>query len=682
MVAKYRIGGGTANFTDNTKWSLSSGGANNTTAPTSADDAFLDANSGAGTITVSTGTAAKSLTCTGFTGTLAGASNATVNLYGNLVLSTGMTLTFQGYFRFNASGSINTVGKTIGLLDVVGSGVTLTLASAVTCSDGILVRGGTLNTSASNYALSCSYLTSTGSSTITLNGSTVTCTYGISNAAAWSVSSTTTINSGTSTISLTGAVALFDGGGKTYNRVTTSATTQLGVRDAGNTFTNLTLTSPTATGTTFHRFFGNQTIGTLIASGTSITQRIGIYGSAGSWTIPLIGSVTLTVTTWTTKSDIDFSGITASGAAWSGTRLGDAEGNSNITFPTPKTVYWNLAGTNDVTATGWATTSGGTPAANNFPLPQDTIIFDNSSAGTQVNIVAGFNYGTVDSSARSTALALTLNGTFYVLGNWSNGSGLTITATGGNLAFNSRNSRTLKSAGKFPTSNNISIVGGGTLLLLDNLSTVGNFTLQYGTLNADGYSVQTFRFLIQGGAASKTLAFGTGGVWTIDASGSSAWNTSAGSVITITGSVRVDMTSASAKTFGGLSLNYSGMTLNQAGAGTLTVTGSNTFANITNTYAATGATTISLTAGTTQTVSSFTASGAPGKLLTLQSTTPGTRATLSDASGAINVSYLNIKDIAATGGASWTATDSIDGGNNTGWVFQVGSSGNFLFFFG
>ena len=60
---------------------------------------------------------------------------------------------------------------------------------------------------------------------------------------------------------------------------------------------------------------------------------------------------------------------------WTGTRLGDGLNNNNITFDAPKTVYWNLAGTQNWSATGWATTNNGAPAANNFPLPQDTATF-------------------------------------------------------------------------------------------------------------------------------------------------------------------------------------------------------------------------------------------------------------------------------------------------------------------
>lgn len=96
-------------------------------------------------------------------------------------------------------------------------------------------------------------------------------------------------------------------------------------------------------------------------------------------------------------------------------------------------------------------------------------------------------------------------------------------------------------------------------------------------------------------------------------------------------------------------------------------------ANISNTYGATGATTITFTAGTTQTVSQFTASGTVGKLLTLNSSSAGTRFNLSDPSGSVNVSFCSIKDSNATGGARWNSylsNGNINAGNNLGWDFS------------
>ena len=79
--------------------------------------------------------------------------------------------------------------------------------------------------------------------------------------------------------------------------------------------------------------------------------------------------------------------------------------------------------------------------------------------------------------------------------------------------------------------------------------------------------------------------------------------------------------------------------------------------------------TLNLAAGTTSTVGSFITTGTTAKFL--GSTTPGTQATISDASGTNAVSYLTIKDSNATGGAVWNALaiTNVDAGDNTGWLF-------------
>jgi hypothetical protein len=80
--------------------------------------------------------------------------------------------------------------------------------------------------------------------------------------------------------------------------------------------------------------------------------------------------------------------------------------------------------------------------------------------------------------------------------------------------------------------------------------------------------------------------------------------------------------------------------------------------------------TVQLKSSATSTTGAFATSGTNQKFL--QSTTPGTQATLTQASGTVNASYLTIKDITATGGATWNAlwsNNNVDLGGNSGWVF-------------
>lgn len=76
-------------------------------------------------------------------------------------------------------------------------------------------------------------------------------------------------------------------------------------------------------------------------------------------------------------------------------------------------------------------------------------------------------------------------------------------------------------------------------------------------------------------------------------------------------------------------------------------------------------TTLTLLAGSTNTVQSITWPASAGAVL--NSSSPGTRATLSDSSGTNNVNNISVTDISFAGSATWYwGTGYTDGGNNTG----------------
>jgi len=143
--------------------------------------------------------------------------------------------------------------------------------------------------------------------------------------------------------------AIFDansGGGVHYTATVTDAAT----------CANLTFTPVAANGVTqFSVGVGFVIAGTFSTSGTAGNRRAwfrsSTYGLMRDMQIATIGTVT----------DVDFRDIrvTGAGGTLTGTRIGDLRGISGITASTPKTVYWNLAGTQNWSADAWATTSTG-----------------------------------------------------------------------------------------------------------------------------------------------------------------------------------------------------------------------------------------------------------------------------------------------------------------------------------
>jgi hypothetical protein len=101
----------------------------------------------------------------------------------------------------------------------------------------------------------------------------------------------------------------------------------------------------------------------------------------------------------------------------------------------------------------------------------------------------------------------------------------------------------------------------------------------------------------------------------------------------------------------------------------LTIDGSSTFTTISNTVQPC---TFNFTSGTTQTVTNFSVSGTAGNLVTIKSSTSGSAATLSKASGSVLSDYLSIQDSTATGGATWNAgANSTNVSGNSGWIFSA-----------
>ena len=696
MADRYWVGGtGTWSSASTTNWSASSGGASGASVPTASDNVFFDANSNTGTnpftVTMSNSPrVCNDFTVSGLDGamTLAGTSIG-LTVSGSLTFqATNFSATYTGTTTFAAT----TTGKTIttngvsfvGIVTFDGVGGGWTLGSAFTCtsSSGVILTNGTLSTSASNYSITAVSFSSSNSNarTLTLNAST----FSLTTSFTATTSTNFTLNAGTSTITFSANNPTLNGGGLTYYNVsftrTASTTSQVTITGT-NTFTNLTFSTPAAAARNEISIGANQTItGTLTANGANGNQRLWFDTDAAGT------SRTLTCAAIAAMTDVDFLDITIAGAVGtlSGTRLGDCGGNSNITFVAGANKYWNFPAGGNWSDTAWATSSGGAVVNTNFPLPQDTAIIENANlnASATITLDVGFNIGSLNASGRTSAMTFATGTTTpYFYGNFSYGSGVTPTGTGA-FWFANRSTKTINSGGiTFTQPITINASSGGIQLLTNNL-TLGStlrINLYNGTIDLNGLILSSGFISTQAG--TKNITF-NGGTFIISGTSTSAWNNANPTGFTTTagtGIGTISMTSASAKTFVGGGSTYN-CTLNQGGAGTLTISGSNTFTNITNTVQPNQ---ITVTAGTTNTFTNFSLSGTTGNLITLRSSSPGTQYTLSDSAGIITVSNLDIQDSIATGGATWRAPSNfgnVNSGNNTGWSFAALISSFFVMF--
>ncbi len=152
MAARYFVGGGTGNWNSTTNWSDTSGGASGFSFPINGDTVFLDAASGTNTLTINVTSACTSITCTGFTGTLAGTSQLTVA--GSVTLDASMTFTWSGLLIITATNTFTSNGV------VLNDGVTFSSAGTLTTTlaDDLNITG----------TMSC-----TGAGTKVFNGNTI-----------------------------------------------------------------------------------------------------------------------------------------------------------------------------------------------------------------------------------------------------------------------------------------------------------------------------------------------------------------------------------------------------------------------------------------------------------------------------------------------------------------------------
>lgn len=686
MPDRYWVGGtGTWNGTNTTNWSATTGGAGGASVPTTADNVFIDANSGTGTITIAANVNCANLGCNGYTGTLAGdGSIRTITVAGTVLrFASGMTLTLgntstQLSLTNAGTVTITSAGKTLWRINASGN---VTLADALTTTSAAttgLALNGNLTTGSNNFTGKTLNIQGTGASS--LGTSTIT----VDQFLFWN---------GSGMSSATFNVA------QTIQAVTTSGN---GTHSLGPTTLSLTTTAPDGyigcnTGSTIPAYsisFSSLTINGAanttsnvrleFASGRSLTVT-GAFTVAGNNTAPnrlLVRSATLgtamTVTPSGSRSisNTDFQDITVSGASLSGTSLGNCGGCTNITFTTAVTRYARIAGNWSSTST-WATanTGGTTPAS--VPLPQDTVFFGSGAGAGTYTIdmarVPGFDCtGFTRTLAFSTAIE--------VYGGVTIPSGMTLTSSGA-VTFLGRGSHTISSTPQLTSGNTTFSSVGGTYTLGADFSIGGNLTLDYGTLTASTFNVQAAKVLPTG-TNTRTLNMGSG-TWTLTGTGTGTntiWNATETTGLTIntqTANIVLSNNTTLERSFNGGTFSYNRLTI---GGNTATSTtsfgGGSTFAEIASTK--TVAHTINFTANTQTTIGKWTVSGTAGNLVTVgSSSTPAVTLTFTGVQDPIN--YLSVSRVTAN--PNWfVGPDSADGGNNTRVFFSPPPSGNGLFF--
>lgn len=134
MANRYWRASATGTWATAGNWELTPGGGESVAVPGASDDVFFVSGSGA-TSTVGANISCKSITCTGYTGTLTISSGFVLTVAGSITLASGMTLDGTGTLAASASGTWTSAGKTIPWFLYIGNyTTTVTLADDWTFS--------------------------------------------------------------------------------------------------------------------------------------------------------------------------------------------------------------------------------------------------------------------------------------------------------------------------------------------------------------------------------------------------------------------------------------------------------------------------------------------------------------------------------------------------------------------
>jgi hypothetical protein len=323
------------------------------------------------------------------------------------------------------------------------------------------------------------------------------------------------------------------------------------------------------------------------------------------------------------------------------------------TAVTPKKYWVGGSGTWDATSSShWSLTSGGTAGAT-APSSMTEAVFDansfTSSGDTVTVSTNAYSYAAgalnVDSTGVLHTPTIHMSTIWYVYGDLTL-ENITITgASGAPLAMLGSTTSNIKT-NTVQIGADIEIQSGHNVNLLDDLNVSGNILgASSGLITTNNHSIIT----------SLAIAVGpmVAGSSTITCQGFEASSTFTAGTSTII--INGDYFSGNAQSYYAVVLNDS----------VVLSSNDNTFHDLTFSPGAT----ITVAAGTTQTITnSLTADGSTSAIVLL-SNAPGTQYTFTKASGAVSVTGVTLSDSNVTGGATWEDVDGTDSGNNTGWTF-------------
>ncbi|WP_300686366.1 hypothetical protein [Chryseobacterium sp.] len=353
--------------------------------------------------------------------------------------------------------------------------------------------------------------------------------------------------------------------------------------------------------------------------------------------------------------------------------------------------YWVGGSGNWSDINHWRTTSGGPEIPSVVPGPTDDVFFDMNSGFTgsnktiTVNVEANCHHITFSGSA--TAPVVKGNGkslNIYGSSEWQNGMTLSMASI---YYRNTNTIKTIKSNGVLVESS-VYFEEESSIDLLDDFSGM-NVNHTAGIFNTHNYTVKIFGYYGNSGTKPRVINMGSSDFYM---QGSFKANSPLLSVNSGTSHLYLSGNSPSLSPYAGqvyYNVSFEGdndgsLGDNQTGTvyyGRVEFRNNGKLVkdNQIKELILTAGKSYTLEVGRNQTITSSLKASSPdcGDWITINSSSSGTPAKLVAASGVIiDVARAILKDIQASGGAVFTAAQSTDNGNNTGWNFPASAIQN------
>ncbi|MBF0331634.1 MAG: hypothetical protein HQL17_06825 [Candidatus Omnitrophica bacterium] len=556
--------------------------------------------------------------------------------------------------------------KTTGMFTVNKSSGTATLATNVSFGGGLTITSGTIDANGKN--VSATSLSSSNANTRTITMGTGIWTLS-GTGAVWDVSTETnlTLNANTSTIAITDASAVaktFAGGTRTYNNITVTPGGAGTLTYSGAfTFANMTMASAGTKSIVFTKNTIYTMTGSNFLAGTS-GNLITIASDTGGTAFTLSKASGNVVSAYLSLKDSTANG----GANWyAGATSTNVSGNSGWSFASIRTIA--NGGGNWSSAATWV--EGVVPAATDIVLARSTsgnLTIDAAAACRAIDLT---NYtGIITHNAFTLSVGDATGGAFNFSGAW------TYTAIGDTSAISfvstDNASNNITWGGKTYGNLNISSGNNGTTFVLQDtltqLATTTTFTWTRGNLNVNGTTMNIGRFSDgSGGSYTRSLTLGAANINASVVSGT-PWSLSS-SNLTFNAGTSTITASGTGPVFAGAGQTYNNVVL--SGAGTASLTGANTFTNLTRTGTAAKTDYLALSANQIITGTlTINGNSATNRVL-VSSDVLGTVRTLTAAN--VAVTNADFRDITGAGAGSWNLAAitglSGDAGGNSGITF-------------